>query len=103
MRAKACATTVEAVCVGPIAYTGQAELQRDIDNFKAALKDVNVDEAFLPVAAPASVIPDRKNEYYKSDEELIRAIGAAMRTEYQHDHRCRLRAAARRCARRRHL
>jgi 5-methyltetrahydropteroyltriglutamate--homocysteine methyltransferase len=71
------------VCVGPIAYTGQAELQRDIDNFTAALKDVKVAEAFLPVAAPASVIPDRKNEYYKSDEELIRAIGAAMRTEYK--------------------
>ena len=77
------ATTVEAVCVGPIAYTGQAELQRDIDNFKAALKDVKVEEAFLPVAAPASVIPDRKNEYYKSEEDLIRAIGAAMRTEYR--------------------
>ena len=77
------ATTVEAVCVGPIAYTGQRELQRDIDNFKAALQGVNVVEAFLPVAAPASVIPDRKNEYYKSDEELIRAIGAAMRTEYR--------------------
>src|SRR5271169_735471 len=77
------ATTIEAVCVGPIAYTGQAELQRDIDNFKAALKDVKVTEAFLPVAAPASVIPDRKNEYYKSDEELIRAIGAAMHTEYR--------------------
>ncbi len=77
------ATTVEAVCVGPIAYTGQAELQRDIDNFKAALKGVNVVEAFLPVAAPASVIPDRKNEYYKTEEELIRAIGAAMRTEYR--------------------
>ena len=77
------ATTVEAVCVGPISYTGQAELQRDIDNFKAALKGVDVVEAFLPVAAPASVIPDRRNEYYKSDEELIRAIGAAMRTEYR--------------------
>ena len=77
------ATTVEAVCVGPIAYTGQTELARDIDNFKAALKGVNVAEAFLPVAAPASVIPDRKNEYYNSDEELIRAIGAAMRTEYR--------------------
>jgi 5-methyltetrahydropteroyltriglutamate--homocysteine methyltransferase len=77
------ATTIEAVCVGPIGYTGQAELQRDIDNFKSALKGVNVAEAFLPVAAPASVIPDRKNEYYKSDEELIRAIGAAMRTEYR--------------------
>jgi 5-methyltetrahydropteroyltriglutamate--homocysteine methyltransferase len=76
-------TTVEAVCVAPIAYTGQAELKRDIDNFKAALKDVDVEEAFLPVAAPASVIPDRKNEYYKNEEELIRAIGAAMRTEYR--------------------
>jgi len=77
------ATTVEAVCVSPIAYSGQAELQRDINNFKAALEHVKVEEAFLPVAAPASVIPDRKNEYYKSDEELIRAIGAAMRTEYR--------------------
>jgi 5-methyltetrahydropteroyltriglutamate--homocysteine methyltransferase len=77
------ATSVEAVCVGPIAYTGEAELSRDIDNFKAALKGVDVAEAFLPVAAPASVIPDRKNEYYKTDEELIHAIGAAMRTEYR--------------------
>jgi 5-methyltetrahydropteroyltriglutamate--homocysteine methyltransferase len=77
------ATTIEAVCVGPISYTGQTELARDIDNFKAALKDVKVEEAFLPVAAPASVIPDRKNEYYKTEEELIRAIGAAMRTEYK--------------------
>jgi 5-methyltetrahydropteroyltriglutamate--homocysteine methyltransferase len=77
------ATMVEAVCVGPISYNGEAELKRDIDNFKAALKDVKVEEAFLPVAAPASVIPDRKNEYYKSEEDLIRAIGAAMRTEYR--------------------
>ncbi len=77
------ATTTEAICVAPIAYTGQAELQRDIDNFKAALKAVNVEEAFLPVAAPASVIPDRKNEYYKSDEDLQAAIAEAMRTEYK--------------------
>jgi 5-methyltetrahydropteroyltriglutamate--homocysteine methyltransferase len=61
---------------------GPARL-RDIDNFKAALKNVRVEEAFLPVAAPASVIPDRKNEYYKSDEECLHAIDAAMRTEYK--------------------
>jgi 5-methyltetrahydropteroyltriglutamate--homocysteine methyltransferase len=77
------ATNMDSVCVGPITYTGQEELKRDIDNFKAALKSVNVAEAFMPVAAPASVIPDRKNEYYKSEEEIIRAIGAAMRTEYK--------------------
>ena len=77
------ATSADAVCVGPIAYTGQAELTRDIDNFKAALAAVKVEEAFLPVAAPASVIPDRKNEYYRSDEECLVAIAAAMRTEYK--------------------
>lgn len=77
------ATTVEAICTGPIGYTGQAELQRDIDNFKAALGAVKVTEAFLPVAAPSSVIPDRKNEYYKNDEELQVAIAEAMRTEYK--------------------
>jgi len=73
----------DAVCVGPIAYTGQAELQRDIDNFKAALAAVKVEEAFLPVAAPSSAIPDRKNEYYKSEEEMVHAIADAMRTEYK--------------------
>jgi 5-methyltetrahydropteroyltriglutamate--homocysteine methyltransferase len=76
-------TQTDSVCVGPIAYTGQAALQRDIENFKAALKNVQVEEAFLPVAAPASVIPDRKNEYYRSDEECLLAIAEAMRTEYR--------------------
>lgn len=77
------ATVTEAICTGPIAYTGQAELARDIENFKAALKSVKTEDAFLPVAAPASVIPDRKNEYYKSDAELQAAIAAAMHTEYK--------------------
>ena len=77
------ATISESICVGPIAYTGQAALLRDIDNFKAALKGAQVEEGFLPVAAPASVIPDRKNEHYKSDEECLQAIAEAMRTEYR--------------------
>src|SRR5688572_26079871 len=42
------------VCVGPVTYQGAAAMQRDIDNFKDALKDVTVEEAFLPVVAPAS-------------------------------------------------
>jgi 5-methyltetrahydropteroyltriglutamate--homocysteine methyltransferase len=77
------ATTSESVCVGPISYGNPAELARDITNFKAALAAVNVVEAFLPVAAPASVIPDRKNEYYASDEACLVAIAEAMRTEYR--------------------
>jgi 5-methyltetrahydropteroyltriglutamate--homocysteine methyltransferase len=73
----------ETVCVGPISYTGQTALQRDIDNFKAALDAVDVAEGFLPVAAPASAIPDRRNEYYASDEECMFAVAEAMRTEYK--------------------
>ena len=72
-----------AVCVGPIKYTGQDEIQRDIANFKAALEAAGVAQGFLPVAAPASVIPDRKNEYYKSEDECLEAIAQAMRTEYR--------------------
>ena len=73
----------ESVCVAPIVYTGQDALRRDIDNFRAALDAVDVAEGFLPVAAPASVIPDRRNEYYESDEALIFAIADAMRVEYR--------------------
>ena len=76
-------TITDTVAVAPIKYTGQALLQQDIDNFKAALKQVKVVEGFLPVAAPASVIPDRKNEYYKSEEDLAEAIGQAMHVEYK--------------------
>jgi len=76
-------TTHDAVCVAPIKYTGLDELQRDIANLKAALKGVQVEEAFLPVAAPSSAIPDRKNEYYKTQEDLLVALAEALRTEYR--------------------
>jgi 5-methyltetrahydropteroyltriglutamate--homocysteine methyltransferase len=81
--ATAGASVGEAVCVAPIRYTGQAEVQRDIANFKAALARAGVAEGFLPVAAPASVIPDRRNEHYASDEEMLEAIADAMRAEYR--------------------
>ena len=81
--ASAGATGALAVCVAPIEYTGQEELQRDIANFKAALSAAGVKQGFLPVAAPSSVIPDRRNEFYASDEECQQAIARAMRTEYK--------------------
>lgn len=81
--ASAGATAALAACVAPIEYTGQAAIARDIANFKAALDAAGVPEGFLPVAAPASVIPDRRNEYYASDEECLHAIARAMRSEYR--------------------
>jgi 5-methyltetrahydropteroyltriglutamate--homocysteine methyltransferase len=81
--ATAGASVGEAVCVAPIRYTGQDEVQRDIANFKAALAAAGVAEGFLPVAAPASVIPDRRNEHYASEEKMLEAIAEAMRVEYR--------------------
>jgi 5-methyltetrahydropteroyltriglutamate--homocysteine methyltransferase len=76
-------TNAESVCTGPISYTGHAELQQDIDNFKAAIAGQGFEDGFLPVAAISSVIPDRKNEYYKSDEDCTVALAEAIRVEYK--------------------
>lgn len=76
-------TRFDAVCVAPIRYNGLFELQRDIDNLRAATMAAGVDEAFLPVAAPSSAIPDRRNEYYKTDEDVVVALAEALRTEYR--------------------
>ena len=77
------ATKTDAVCVAPLEYVGHAELQRDIDNLKAACKASGATEAFMPVAAPSSAIPDRKNEYYKTEEDFLVALAGALRTEYR--------------------
>ena len=71
------------VCVGPIRYVGQAAMQRDVDNFKAALSHVQVEGAFLPVIAPCSISSDHTNEYYGSEEEYLSALADALREEYR--------------------
>jgi 5-methyltetrahydropteroyltriglutamate--homocysteine methyltransferase len=71
------------VCDGPIRYIGHALVQRDIANLKAAAAKVKVEDAFLPVVAPASAFPFYRNEYYKDDESLLFALAEALRGEYK--------------------
>jgi 5-methyltetrahydropteroyltriglutamate--homocysteine methyltransferase len=71
------------VITGPIRYIGQQALQRDIANLKAAMKRAGVAHGFLPVVAPASVVPARKDEHYRSEEEALFAIADALHDEYQ--------------------
>ena len=54
------------VLTGPIRYTGHADLQRDIANFKAAASGTKVTDLFMAAVAPASVAPDRKDEHLKA-------------------------------------
>jgi 5-methyltetrahydropteroyltriglutamate--homocysteine methyltransferase len=71
------------VCVDQLRYVGQAELTRDLDNFKAALAGVQVAGAFLPANTPGTIEHWMGNEYYKTDEEFLFAIAEAMREEYK--------------------
>jgi len=70
-------------CIGPIKYRGESSINRDITNLKAALRAVKVDEAFLPVVAPASSAYDAVNEYYPTEKEYVYAIADALHEEYQ--------------------
>ena len=74
---------ITSVCTGPIRYIGQAQVQRDIANLKAAVGKVKVEDAFLPVVAPASAFPFYKNEYYKDEQSLLFALAEALREEYK--------------------
>jgi 5-methyltetrahydropteroyltriglutamate--homocysteine methyltransferase len=70
------------VCVGPVTYRGQAALQADIANAKAALQAAGVEEGFLTSIAPGSAARI-DNRHYKTDEEFLFACAEAMREEYR--------------------
>lgn len=70
------------VCVGPVKYRGEAAVQRDIKNIKAAAKAAGVADhhVFLPATAPSGV---GINEYYKTDEEYFHALASELNKEYR--------------------
>ena len=70
-------------CVGPIRYGDHASIDRDIRNLKDALKSVKVEEAFLPVVAPASAVFNGINEHYPTEKEYVYAVAEALREEYR--------------------
>jgi len=74
---------LEWAVTNPVAYVGLPHLQRDIANLKAALAKVKAEAGFLPVVAPASLVPELKNEHYASEEEFIFAVADALRHEYK--------------------
>ena len=72
----------EAVCKAPLSYIGQAAVETDSVNFKAALAGHSVTEAFLPAVAPGTIEHWLRNAHYPSDEAYLAAIAEAMKVEY---------------------
>lgn len=73
---------VRPVVTGPISYCGHAELQRDIANLKAAMAAAGNVEGFLPVVAPASALPNARDEHYGDEERFLFALADALHEEY---------------------
>jgi len=69
------------VCTGPVTYTGQASLQREIGLLKSAAGSGS--ELFLTSTAPASLEVYRSNEYYTREEDFLYALAEALREEYK--------------------
>jgi 5-methyltetrahydropteroyltriglutamate--homocysteine methyltransferase len=70
-------------CTGPLKYVGQAAVQTDVENFKAALEQTQAVEAFLPAIAPGTIEHWLANDYYPSDEAFLTGIADAMHDEYK--------------------
>jgi 5-methyltetrahydropteroyltriglutamate--homocysteine methyltransferase len=70
-------------CTGPISYRGQAAVQTDIDNLKAALNGLPHEEVFMPAIASSYVAATLPNAYYRSEEEYEQALSAALYEEYK--------------------
>ena len=70
-------------CIGPLSWKDKAALQTDIDNFKAALGGVRVEEAFMPSVSIGIVAARMENRYYPSHEAYCEAIAEVMKDEYR--------------------
>jgi 5-methyltetrahydropteroyltriglutamate--homocysteine methyltransferase len=80
MTGGAIAPIVPMVCTGPIRYSGEAALKRDIENLEAAVKDFGERLVFMSSVAPGGA---GLNEFYRTDEEFFHAAGAALHIEYK--------------------
>ena len=69
------------VCRGPVGYVGQAALQTDIANLKAALAGRECEDAFMSALMPTS-LANCEDEFYGSREEFLSALSDAIHEEY---------------------
>jgi 5-methyltetrahydropteroyltriglutamate--homocysteine methyltransferase len=72
----------EVVCTGPVRYTGQEAIRRDVDNLRSVMNDHAGREAFMPLVSPASLESLQPNEFYRTQEEYAWALAEAMKEEY---------------------
>jgi 5-methyltetrahydropteroyltriglutamate--homocysteine methyltransferase len=71
------------ICSGPITYTGEAAMRREIELYRSAMRGDDTSGYFLTTTAPASLEPYYAAGYYKSTQEFLFALADALRVEYE--------------------
>jgi 5-methyltetrahydropteroyltriglutamate--homocysteine methyltransferase len=76
------ATGERPACNGPIAWQDREAGQKDIANFKAALSEVQPEDAFMTAASPGVIAHFLRNEYYPSRDAYLAHLTDIMKEEY---------------------
>ena len=68
---------------GPVSLRDRSAVRRDIANLSAALQGLKPAGVFMTAASPGVVDTFMPSTYYASEQDFLRALGTAMRDEYQ--------------------
>ncbi|WGW03452.1 cobalamin-independent methionine synthase II family protein [Tropicibacter oceani] len=71
------------MCVGEVRSKGQGELQKDIDNLRAAMAEHGVARGFMNAASPGVISLFLQNDFYKTRDAYLAALADAMKQEYE--------------------
>ena len=77
------ATRRRLACVGPVRMEHRESLKRDLANFRRAVDTSHPVGTFLTAASPGVIARFHPNLHYASSTDYRRAIGEAMREEYE--------------------
>src|SRR5215831_1321837 len=70
-------------CVGAIAVKDTAPLEADLRNLRAAAREAAAAETFMNAASPGVVALFQPNDYYRTQDEYLAALAAALESEYE--------------------
>jgi 5-methyltetrahydropteroyltriglutamate--homocysteine methyltransferase len=70
-------------CVGEIKVRDTRPLASDIRNLKAASAAASPTGAFMNAASPGVIAFFQPNDFYRTQDEYLEAVAAAMQTEYE--------------------
>ena len=71
------------MCTGEVRSKGQGELQKDIDNLKAAMATHGASRGFMNAASPGVISLFLQNDFYPTREAYLAALADAMAEEYR--------------------